>query len=131
MNKAIEKHLSDFNEACVKLNIPAELPQSPNMPQGMQDFQQAQTMLAVLIAAKREGRNPDYNQNTWKHYPWWYMRDGNEGVMGSGFRLYVVNYGSSNASVGAPFVSESEEAAREIAEKYVELYRIIMNPIQF
>lgn len=131
MNPSIEKHLEDFQAACKKLNISSELPQAPNQSQSFQDFIQANAMLVVLISAKKDNRQPNYNDEKWKYFPWWDMETYGDAPAGSGFRLGGVFDEFTFTDVGAPFVSESDEDARKLATKYVELYKIIMKPIHF
>jgi hypothetical protein len=84
----------------------------------------AYAKLIIITRVLNEGWVPDYDNNDWKHYPWFYMRS--EAAGGPGFSYSVSYCGRSFSRVGARLVFKSEELAEYAANQFRDIYEDFM-----
>lgn len=119
---------ADFQAACKKLNITNDLPEVSKLRPDYGLYLTAKYMLVVLIEAEKEGEIYDTtNHHKKKYEPVHYSAAGYIPGSGSGFSFVGSGgYGYGHTSVGARLSSNSSTAGRENAEKYQDLWEIIM-----
>lgn len=73
----------------------------------------------LLVNAYNEGRKSNWEDGSWKRYPWFYMQESNFRLGGVGSR-----YGHSDAPSALCFNGEhAEENCRDAVKKFLHVYK--------
>lgn len=117
-----------FEAAAKKLGLTNELPATSHLRSDLGHYLTANYMLIVIIEADKNGEIYDItNHDKRKYSPLFYCDDGyTPGSSAGGFSDYVCAYVIVSSAVGARLTSNSSTDCRTNAEKYPDLWEIVM-----
>lgn len=123
-----EQTKQDFETAAIKLGLSPELPNLSMLRPDLGLYLTAQYMLAVLIEASKDGKIHDITDHSKRKYQAYFVADDGyvPGSSGGGFSYDDCGLGHGNSRVGARLSSNSWEECKAIAEKYIDLWEIII-----
>ncbi len=123
----MENFISDFEEACAKLNRSAVLPDVSQFNPRLQAYIIALHKLDILLEVNNSGVEiKTANTKQWKYYPRFVIIPDDSRPFG--FRLSYYDYGCdrSTSALGARLACASVELARFMGENCAELYEPLM-----
>lgn len=116
----IIKKIKSFEDACSVLKREASVPDFSMIAEKDRKALTAHYKLIVICEALNEVWTPDWTNNEWKYYPWFYMDD--EGSSGRFSFLGSVSQ-RSYSLVGSRLCFKSRRLAKYAAEQFLDLYR--------
>ena len=115
------KKIKTFEDACKKINISTDLPEVSMLPEPMQKVVVSNYKLLIIAKAINNGWTPNWNDGTWKYYPWFNMSSS-----GSGFSYFVFDYVYALSDVGSRLCFEKREQAEYFGKQFIELFKDVM-----
>ena len=113
------KTIKTFNDACAKLSLdPAQLPDTSMIPEEFSKPIIAGYKLMIIFKAINDGWTPDWSNNQYKYYPWYW-------VLSSGFGFSGSNFSSARTftRVGSHLCTDSSDKAQFIADQFIAEYQ--------
>mgnify|MGYP000928640032 CR=1 FL=1 len=121
----ITEKVKSFEDACSIEGIdPVKAVPFQNPEDIDQKSINAYAKLIIINRVLNEGWVPNFDDNKWKYYPWFYMRSVAAG--GPGFSYDGCIYDYSYSTVGARLVFKSEELAEYAGKQFRDIYEDYM-----
>ncbi|WP_315823043.1 hypothetical protein [Paraflavitalea speifideaquila] len=123
-----EQTKKDFEAAAQKLGISTELPNVSMLRPDLALYITAHYMLAVLIEASKDGKQYDITNHSKRKYSAWFEAEEGyvPGSSGGSFSYFDFGHDLDSSNVCARLTSNTWEECKEFAEKYIDLWEIIM-----